>query len=213
MQASNRVKVLLNIDKNSESDDIFEYSDQNQIQQQFDSIINQPVVNIEPYQLENASSVKIKTITGKILVADDQLINLEVVKAQLSELNLIDQCEFFLNGLDVYEAALTILEKAHKQSPTSVYIQVVQPISFMLLDSQMPKLLGINVVEKVRKFINESNATELGLKVHLKEPEFVFLTAFCTKYFKKYLKDNNILHCYEKPLQMGQLKTILAVFR
>jgi hypothetical protein len=45
----------------------------------------------------------------------------------------------------------------------------------------MPKLLGINVVEKVRKFINESNATELGLKIHLKEPEFVFLTAFCTK--------------------------------
>ena len=71
MQASNRRKVLLNIDKNSESDDIFEYSDHNQIQQQFDSIINQPVVNIEPYQLENASSVKIKTITGKILVADD----------------------------------------------------------------------------------------------------------------------------------------------
>ena len=50
----------------------------------------------------------------------------------------------------------------------------------MLLDFKMPKLNGIQVVEKIRNFINKSNSSVIGLKIHIEEPEYVFLTAFAT---------------------------------
>lgn len=40
------------------------------------------------------------------------MINLEVVKTQIDELNLLSQCDLFYNGQDVYNAALTILNGA-----------------------------------------------------------------------------------------------------
>lgn len=76
----------------------------------------------------------------------------------------------------------------------------------MFLDQQMPKLNGIQVLERVRRFCNLTNANE-GIKVV--EPVFIFLTAFSTQTFKSHLKSLEVEHCYEKPLQLDQLERII----
>lgn len=45
----------------------------------------------------------------------------------------------------------------------------------MLLDNNMPRLMGIEVIKILRKFIREENKTRA---VQLKEPMFVIVTAY-----------------------------------
>lgn len=76
----------------------------------------------------------------------------------------------------------------------------------MLLDFQMPRFNGLQVIEQTRQFYIEMSEKH---SIELKEPLFVFLTAYKTKGFEKHLEALNILHCYEKPLQPGNLNEIL----
>ena len=74
----------------------------------------------------------------------------------------------------------------------------------MLLDFQMPRMNGIQVVEHVRKYIEERNA---GLdNAWIVEPRFVFLTAFKTKQFKQHVKKLGITEVHDKPLQIDLLR-------
>lgn len=50
-----------------------------------------------------------------------------------------------------------------------------QPVKLMLLDNNMPRLMGIEVIKILRKFIREENKTRA---VQLKEPMFVIVTAY-----------------------------------
>ncbi len=56
---------------------------------------------------------------------------------------------------------------------------------------------GIQVLEKIRKFCNLMNASE---NVKVKEPTFIFLTAYSTIALKKHLKSLQVNLCFEKPL-------------
>lgn len=77
----------------------------------------------------------------------------------------------------------------------------------------MPQKNGLEVVKAVRDLYasirDTLELTNPGLK--LKEPIFVFLTAYASLTFRKYLSQHNIMHCYEKPLQIEQLENILAL--
>ena len=44
----------------------------------------------------------------------------------------------------------------------------------------MPKMNGIQVVDKIRKYIEQINNKERVMRVELKEPVFVFLTAYAS---------------------------------
>ena len=63
----------------------------------------------------------------------------------------------------------------------------------MLLDFQMPYLNGIEVVREMQKFYALH-------KDRLVEPLYVFLTAFTTPNFKRYVSSLGVHHCHEKPL-------------
>ena len=76
----------------------------------------------------------------------------------------------------------------------------------MILDYQMPKKNGLEVVHEVRKLFHEHNAS---LSVRLELPKFVFLTAFCSQSFKQQLAEQGLLELYEKPLQDSQIYEIL----
>jgi CheY-like chemotaxis protein len=39
-----------------------------------------------------------KEIKSKIIVAEDQIINMQVIKSQIAEHGLLDNCEFCFNG-------------------------------------------------------------------------------------------------------------------
>jgi len=55
---------------------------------------------------------------------------------------------------------------------------VIRPVALALLDLQMPIKNGIQVVEEIRKFYVTTRLENPGIQ--LKEPRFVFLTAYST---------------------------------
>ena len=54
----------------------------------------------------------------------------------------------------------------------------------MMLDLQMPQKNGMQVLQEVKTLYKHYSHNS---KVELKEPEWVFLTAFSTKAFRNYL--------------------------
>ena len=49
---------------------------------------------------------------GKIMAADDQLINLEVLKRQLTEVGLHEKTTYCIDGMEVIEKSKMVLEEA-----------------------------------------------------------------------------------------------------
>ena len=80
------------------------------------------------------------------------------------------------------------------------------PISLMILDFQMPRKNGLQVIEEIRTFIARQNRSSA---VKIKEPFFVMLTAYSTSAFIQYANKLKILAVYEKPLRLETLAQIL----
>lgn len=74
------------------------------------------------------------------------------------------------------------------------------PIELLLLDFQMPRLNGVQVVSAVRKFLKDRNCILKDKGIELIEPKIVFVTAFLSLAFKKHIADLGIDFAYEKPL-------------
>jgi CheY-like chemotaxis protein len=70
----------------------------------------------------------------------------------------------------------------------------------------MPRMNGLQVIEAVRKFIKNYNMLN---PIQIKEPEFVFLTAYSTIVFQNHAQSVGVTAVYEKPLQLEQLRTIV----
>jgi CheY-like chemotaxis protein len=64
----------------------------------------------------------------------------------------------------------------------------------------MPRLNGIQAVQKIKTFINSKNAMT---ETKIAEPKFVFLTAYKTSAFDKHIKELNIEQVFEKPLSLN----------
>ena len=70
----------------------------------------------------------------------------------------------------------------------------------MLLDFQMPKKNGLQVIEDYRNYLKERLKEIKNLSVI--EPHYVFLTAFASKNFKNLLESKGFMNIYEKPIQL-----------
>ena len=79
----------------------------------------------------------------------------------------------------------------------------------MLLDMQMPKKSGIQVVQEVRALYKTLRQNYPDCDVI--EPEYVFLTAFSTNVLKKHLASQNITHVYEKPISFELLQKLMKM--
>lgn len=64
----------------------------------------------------------------------------------------------------------------------------------------MPLKNGIQVIEAVKKHIKETN-DNFRIPIIVKEPLFVFLTAFNTASFRHHISNLKVKAVYEKPLQ------------
>ena len=82
---------------------------------------------------------------NRILVAEDQAINMEVVKRQITRVGLLERTELYYNGQDAFERVIQILDEA-KDCPS--------PIDLMLIDQQMPLMKGIELVKNVKAEID-----------------------------------------------------------
>ena len=122
------------------------------------------------------------------MVAEDQLINLEVMKNQISELSLANKTTYSNNGQDLIDKVKTILSEPLASD---------RPIDLILTDFQMPKKNGIEALNEIRALF-KAKSTELGRD--LSPPHFVFLTAYYSQAFVKHLNQLGQTEIYEKPL-------------
>lgn len=78
-----------------------------------------------------SKTVLVYPFIRNIIVADDLLINLEVLKNQLSENGVLDRCTFCTNGQESIDVAKRMFEQQIKQNDSS---KLATPVSLMLLD-------------------------------------------------------------------------------
>lgn len=84
-----------------------------------------------------------------ILIAEDHAINMSALKGLLSERGIITSCKFSEDGQKAYDEVTQLVDQAVATANKGAS---VQPISLMLLDFQMPRLNGLQVVHKMRAY-------------------------------------------------------------
>jgi CheY-like chemotaxis protein len=92
-----------------------------------------------------------------ILVADDQAINLEVIKQHLNRLNFMGISHFAVDGQECIDSAKEIFD--YQLSKVKPGQKNVRPIAIMLLDLQMPKKTGIQVVAEVKAMYKRASSS------------------------------------------------------
>ena len=90
-----------------------------------------------------------------------------------------------------------------------MFIDKIRPVSLLLLDLQMPKKNGIEVFKEVREFFKQINNMAED-DVQVLEPKIVFLTSYLTPGLRHHFKNLGCNYCYDKPLQLQELRDILA---
>ena len=72
---------------------------------------------------------------GKIIVADDQLMNLEVIKGYTERLEIFSKTEFCIDGQKAIDMAKNVLDCALVNLEHG---KKIKPVFLMLIDFQMP---------------------------------------------------------------------------
>lgn len=141
-------------------------------------------------------------INGQIIIAEDQFLNMQILKSQIQEINVPSQnVTYCVNGQLAIDNVTLLLEHGIAQG-------VASPVALMVLDFQMPVKNGIQVVEEVKKLYEDKQYENPGLGLQL--PKFVFLTAYRNKAFKMHMQNLGVESIYEKPIEIGQLREILG---
>lgn len=124
----------------------------------------------------------------------------------MSQLKLTNFCKFCYDGEEtVKESTEIIIEAKRSQSGDR---KIIKPISLVILDLQMPRKNGMQVIEEIRAMINNLNQEDKNIEVQM--PMFVFCTAFLTPTLKTNLKTNfQCEHAYEKPMRLETLKSLI----
>jgi len=96
----------------------------------------------------------------KILVADDQHINIEVLQQHLTKLDVIKRCEFFYDGQLTIDRTKELIDDAISFTTYGLEdVKKLTPVSLILLDFQMPVKNGIDVVNELRRYYRVINET------------------------------------------------------
>ena len=109
---------------------------------------------------------------NKIIIADDQKINLEAIRMNLESIGITENLCFCSDGQAAIEIALSLLNNAINEFKG----KRLRPIRALLLDVQMPLKTGIQVVEAIKSYCTLQNGKVI-------EPKYIFLTAFISQNF------------------------------
>ena len=148
---------------------------------------------------------------GRIIVADDQVINLESLKMSIEEIAMTDLSEFYINGQQVIDRVKQLVyDRLHtaKSFP-------IRPAHALILDFQMPHKNGLEVVKELKEFYNQivtENDQMLTRELFLQEPIYIFLSSHAgNNIFLKYCREQGVQHFFEKPISNTKLKTLLCL--
>ena len=82
----------------------------------------------------------------------------------------MNHCSFYPAGDLALNAALKLID----DNPS-----VPQPLQLMILDNQMPRMMGLEVISNLREQINGRNRTGRR-QTQIREPKFVICSSFMT---------------------------------
>lgn len=128
-----------------------------------------------------------------------------MLKSHFEELELSSEhIQYTHDGKQAYDLCVQLLTDALDEAQ---FGDSVKPIDLIITDLQMPKMTGMQVLQQLRLFYSDCQKQHSDKTIIL--PEFVFLTAFKTNNFQKYLQSQGVQQCYDKPISQNQLLKIL----
>jgi CheY-like chemotaxis protein/HPt (histidine-containing phosphotransfer) domain-containing protein len=149
------------------------------------SLLYNAMAMVQDRQISNSSTKEINsdinTLTGKVLLVDDNVINQHVGIEMLSKLGL--QCEKASNGLEAFEARKT------------------GDFDVILMDCQMPVMDGFEATRQIRLFENESSKPKVNI---------IALTANAMAGDREKCLDVGMNDYLSKPYTMQELFDVLA---
>ena len=77
----------------------------------------------------------------------------------------------------------------------------------MILDNQLPGMLGVDVIAKLKAQIRLINLNQN--QIHIMEPYFNIISAFITPHYRKHLVSLGIETVYDKPISKEDFLSIL----
>ena len=83
-----------------------------------------------------------KNKTGRIVVADHQYANQQSLRNNLKDIGEEERLDMFSNGQEV----ITHFEKLLKELDLNEDIIVVQPVSLLIIDTDLPGMNGIETI-------------------------------------------------------------------
>jgi len=90
-----------------------------------------------------------------------------------------------------------LFETYQQDKKDSIVEMSIKPIKLIILDYQMPRMNGFQVIEQLRQMIDHMSS-QSNLKIE--HPKFVIISAFMMPIFKKHLQMKDIQYIYDKPL-------------
>lgn len=140
----------------------------------------QKQVDAQPPRQIKKSDVKLN-----ICAVDDQPINIEVLKTQLEQLKYNFEPEYYFRGdlaleglFNAYNNEVTMFKNARMQVHR-------RPVDLLLCDFQMPKMNGIEMIQRLRAYISRQN--QINEMVKLVEPHIVICSAYLNKSMKTHM--------------------------
>ena len=85
---------------------------------------------------------------------------MNVIKHQVEELGLTDRCRFCFDGMAAEQIAVEMIKTSLEQDLTAESSNTIQPIALMLLDFQMPRKNGLDVIVSLQKILQKINTAK-----------------------------------------------------
>ena len=144
-----------------------------------------------------------------IAYADDQFINRKLILVQFKEIGLQECLVDFANGQEVVDYFTRILLQLAEERK-----QVVQPVSLLLLDINMPVLNGHETLKKVKQLFKDFNESS-GLNSPLVlRPMICYLSSTENDVMTQFLDEDEQAEIYlEKPLPKSVLAALIKLSR
>lgn len=99
-----------------------------------DEELNESIADLRKEAEKKTRSTGVTDFVGQIIVAEDQLINLEILESYVERLDLFEVSNFCINGQQAIDKCKELLDKAMHEYDELEVDEVIRPTSLMLLD-------------------------------------------------------------------------------
>lgn len=120
---------------------------------------------------------------------------------------MLEKTEICGDGVLAVELSSSTIRKSLESlhNPSTSFFKI-QPITLMLVDFQLPRKNGLEVISMVKSFVSNLNCGEAKEKrVTIVEPDFVIMSAYLNQSLISHLMSKGIDKLINKPTQIESL--------